>query len=105
MADNDKKPVSINIDPAVSGGIYSNLAIISHTHSEFILDFAAGLPGLPGPKVGSRVIMSPEHAKRLLNALADNVGKYESQFGKIEIVNPAPRTLNLADFNPSDAKS
>ena len=105
MADNEKK-VNINMDPAVAGGIYSNLAIISHSHSEFIIDFAAVLPGLPGPKVGSRILMTPEHAKRLLNALAENIGKYENQYGKIEIVNQQPRgTFNLADFNPSDAKS
>ena len=94
------------MDPAVAGGIYSNLAIISHSHSEFIIDFAAVLPGLPGPKVESRILMTPEHAKRLLNALAENIGKYENQYGKIEIVNQQPRgTFNLADFNPSDAKS
>ncbi|MCR5245803.1 MAG: DUF3467 domain-containing protein [Bacteroidales bacterium] len=105
MADNEKK-VNINMDPAVAGGIYSNLAIISHSHSEFIIDFAAVLPGLPGPKVESRILMTPEHAKRLLNALAENIGKYENQYGKIEIVNQQPRgTFNLADFNPSDAKS
>ena len=105
MADNEKK-VNINMDPAVAGGIYSNLAIISHSHSEFIIDFAAVLPGLPGPKVESRILMTPEHAKRLLNALAENIGKYENQYGKIEIVNQQPRgTFNLADFTPSDAKS
>lgn len=105
MADNEKK-VNINMDPTVAGGIYSNLAIISHSHSEFIIDFAAVLPGLPGPKVESRILMTPEHAKRLLNALAENIGKYENQYGKIEIVNQQPRgTFNLADFNPSDAKS
>ena len=104
MADNEKK-VNINMDPAVAGGIYSNLAIISHSHSEFIIDFAAVLPGLPGPKVESRILMTPEHAKRLLNALAENIGKYENQYGQIEIVNQQRGTFNLADFNPSDAKS
>ena len=102
----EDKKLGINIDPQVAGGVYSNLAIISHSRSEFILDFAASLPGMPGPKVGSRVVMSPEHCKRLLNALAENIGKYESTFGKIEIVNEQPRgTLNLADFNPGGTKS
>jgi len=102
----EEKKVNINIDPAIAGGVYSNLAIISHSHSEFILDFAAVLPGLPGPKVQSRVMMSPEHAKRLLNALAENISKYESQFGKIEIVNNQPRgTFNLQDFDPNGPKS
>lgn len=102
----EEKKVNINIDPSIAGGIYSNLAIISHSRSEFIMDFATAVPGLPGPKVGSRVIMTPEHAKRLLNALAENIGKYENQFGKIEIVAEQPRgTFNLADFNPGGAKS
>jgi len=102
----EEKKVNINIDPQVAGGVYSNLAIISHSRSEFILDFATNLPGLPGPKVGSRIVMSPEHCKRLLNALAENIGKYESQYGRIEIVAEQPRgTFNLADFNPGGAKS
>lgn len=102
----EEKKVNISIDPQVSGGVYSNLAIISHSRSEFILDFATNLPGLPGPKVGSRVVMSPEHCKRLLNALAENINKYEAQYGRIEIVAEQPRgTFNLADFNPGGAKS
>ncbi len=102
----EEKKVSINLAPEIAQGVYSNLAIISHSRSEFTLDFAANLPGLPGPKVGSRVIMSPEHAKRLLNALAENIGKYESQFGRIEIVQEQPRgTFNIADFNPGNTKS
>ncbi len=101
-----EKKVGITIDPQVAGGVYSNLAIISHSRSEFIIDFAANLPGLPGPKVGSRVVMSPEHCKRLLNALAENIGKYESHFGKIEIVPEQPAgTFNLADFNPDEPTS
>ena len=106
MADNNNNQISLELKPEIARGHYSNLAIISHSHSEFIIDFAAVLPGLPGPKVESRILMTPEHAKRLLNALAENIGKYENQYGKIEIVNQQPRgTFNLADFNPSDAKS
>ncbi len=102
----EEKKFNIAIDPQVAGGTYSNLAIITHSRSEFIIDFAANMPGLPGPKVGSRVVMGPEHAKRLLNALAENIGKYEQQYGKIEIVAEQPRgTFNLADFNPGGAKS
>ena len=68
---------------------YSNLAIISHSRSEFILDFAATLPGLPKALIGDRIIMSPEHAKRLLGALTENIRKYESQFGEIRLpMNP-----------------
>ena len=102
----EEKKVSINITPDVAGGVYSNLAIITHSKSEFALDFAVTLPGLPGPKVVSRVITTPEHAKRLLNALAENIGKYESQYGRIEIVQEQPRgTFNIADFNPGNTKS
>ena len=83
---------------------YSNLAIISHSHSEFILDFAATLPGLPKALIGDRIIMSPEHAKRLMNALFDNVSKYEAQFGVIDLngaKGPQPgSTFNLGDFGP-----
>lgn len=81
----EKKELSINIKPEVAPGRYSNLAIITHSRSEFILDFAAMLPGINQPEVVSRVIMNPEHAKRLLMALQDNVMKYESQNGKISL--------------------
>jgi hypothetical protein len=102
----EEKKVSINLAPEVAGGTYSNLAIISHSRSEFTLDFAASLPGLPGPKIQSRIIMTPEHAKRLLNALAENIGKYENQFGRIEIVQEQPRgTFHIEDFNPGGPKS
>ena len=95
----EEKKVSINLAPEVAGGTYSNLAIISHSRSEFTLDFAASLPGLPGPKIQSRIIMTPEHAKRLLNALQDNVVKYESSFGIIDLDNqPKGGTINFGDF-------
>ncbi len=98
MDDNQEKKVNINLDPAIAGGSYSNLAIITHSRSEFIIDFASNLPGLPGPKVNNRIVMTPEHAKRLLNALADNVGKYEAQFGAISLGEAPKGTFNLADF-------
>lgn len=103
----EDKKIGIAFDPQLTGGVYSNLAIISHSRSEFVLDFASNLPGPTGAKVVSRVVMTPEHCKRLLNALAENVGKYEAHFGRIEIVaeQPAGGTFNLADFNPGGAKS
>lgn len=79
----EKKEISLEIRPEVAKGTYSNLAIITHSHSEFIIDFATILPGLPKPDISNRIVMTPEHAKRLLNALMDNVTKYESQFGLI----------------------
>ena len=76
--ENNEKQFNLEIRPEIAGGEYSNLAIITHSHSEFILDFAKMLPGLPKPQVSNRIIMTPEHAKRLMNALVDNIQKYES---------------------------
>lgn len=108
MAEN--KEISIEIKPEIAKGTYSNLAIITHSRSEFILDFATILPGLQKPEVSSRVVMTPEHAKRLLNALMDNVTKYENQFGLIDLGGGQQPggTFNLGDlpqFGPGSAKS
>ena len=80
-----KKPNQINIELSeeVSQGVYSNLAVITHSSSEFVLDFVRIMPGVPKAKVKSRVILTPEHAKRLLHALQDNIKKYESIHGNI----------------------
>lgn len=80
---NNAQDLKLNIAPDVATGTYSNLAIISHSPSEMILDFAQMLPGTPEANVRTRVIMNPIHAKRLLSALADNIQKYESNFGPI----------------------
>ena len=80
-----KKELQITLSPEVANGTYSNLAIIGHTSSEFIIDFVRLMPGVPKAGVQSRVIMTPEHAKRLLNALRENISGYERQFGEIEI--------------------
>jgi Protein of unknown function (DUF3467). len=80
---NDPNQLNIELSEEVAQGIYSNLAVISHSSSEFILDFIRLMPGVPKAKVQSRIILTPEHAKRLLSALQDNVAKYESQFGSI----------------------
>ena len=84
-----EKKIDIEIKPEVAQGRYANLAIITHSSSEFILDFAQNMPGMPKMQVASRIIMTPEHAKRLLGALNDNIRKYESQFGEIKLpLNP-----------------
>ena len=103
--DENNKQIGIEIKPETATGTYSNLAIISHSHSEFIIDFASMLPGLPKPTVCSRILMNPEHAKRLLNALSENIGKYESQFGRINLGEQPAGTFNLADLNTGGAKS
>ena len=90
----EKNQMNIDLKPEEARGGYSNLAIISHSHSEFVIDFAKVLPGVPKAKVKSRVVMTPLHAKRLFRALADNIKKYESTFGPIQDVNEVP-TFNL----------
>ncbi len=79
----EQKEMKIEVRPEIAKGTYSNLAIISHSNSEFIVDFAANLPGQPGPQVVSRIVMPPAPAKRRLRALQDNVNKYEANFGNI----------------------
>lgn len=82
---NEPKEGQLNIELSedVAEGTYSNLAIITHSTSEFVIDFIRIMPGVPKAKVKNRILMTPEHAKRLMRALADNVAKYESQFGVI----------------------
>ncbi len=75
--------VEVDLIDSVAQGSYANLVIISHSPTEFILDFAAMLPGMPKPKVNNRIILAPEHAKRLLRSLKDNIAKYEESFGSI----------------------
>ncbi|MBP3433412.1 MAG: DUF3467 domain-containing protein [Alistipes sp.] len=87
-----KKPqgLEIQLDEQVAQGNYCNLALIAHSTSEFIIDFATMLPGLPKARVKSRVVLTPEHAKRLLLSLQENVGRYENSFGKINIPTKQP---------------
>jgi len=114
MDNNNAKPqqnqLSIELNPQTTKVSYSNLAIISHSRSEFVLDFAATLPGLPKALVGDRIIMTPEPAKRLMNALFDNISKYEAQFGVIDLSGnggtPKPgSTFDLGSFGPTGNKS
>uniref|UniRef100_UPI00405612BE DUF3467 domain-containing protein n=1 Tax=Alistipes sp. TaxID=1872444 RepID=UPI00405612BE len=85
MNENKKQGIEIQLDEQVAQGNYCNLAIIAHSSSEFILDFATMLPGLPKARVKSRVVLTPEHAKRLLLSLQENVTRYESSFGTINV--------------------
>jgi uncharacterized protein (DUF1778 family) len=83
---NDKKQQKLNIqiDDDVAQGIYSNLAIINHSQTEFVLDFVNIMPGSPKNKVRSRIILTPQHAKRLLRALNDNISRFEKSQGSIK---------------------
>ena len=94
----NEKEFSIELKQEVAKGSYSNLAIITHSHSEFIIDFATMLPGLPKPEVGNRIIMTPEHAKRLFLALQDNITKYESQNGPIVLPEANKGTFPMGGF-------
>ncbi len=94
MEDNKKnKQLQIQIKPEQAGGTYANFALITHSKTEFIIDFAQMFPGMPACQVCSRIIQAPEHAKRLLAALQENVYKYEQQFGTIEITDPQSRVI------------
>jgi len=77
--------LQIELKDEVAQGTYANLAIITHSSSEFILDFIRVMPGLPKAGVQSRIILAPEHAKRLLRALEDNIRKYEANFGTLDL--------------------
>ncbi|MFQ7386668.1 MAG: DUF3467 domain-containing protein [Alistipes sp.] len=90
MAEMKQFGIDLELDDTVAQGHYSNLAIISHSTSEFIIDFAAVLPGVQKARVKSRIILTPEHAKRLLRSLQENIVRYESNVGKIEIPTPPP---------------
>ena len=94
----NEKEFKIEIKPEVAKGSYSNLAIITHSHSEFIIDFATMLPGLPKPEVGNRIIMTPEPANRLYLALQDNINKYESQNGLIVVGGEQKATFPMGGF-------
>lgn len=85
--------LKISLDENTAQGIYSNLAIISHSPSEFVTDFVRIVPGVKSAKVHARIIMTPEHAKRLMRALEDNIRKYESQNG--EIILPEDNPYNM----------
>jgi len=95
MADNTQNQgqMQIELSQEVAQGEYANFAIITHSSSDFILDFARVLPGVPKAQVKSRVILAPEHAKRLLAALQENIVRYERNFGPIKIPNQEPRTI------------
>ncbi|MDR1730241.1 MAG: DUF3467 domain-containing protein [Prevotellaceae bacterium] len=81
---NSENQINIELSEEVAEGIYSNLAIISHSPSEFVVDFVRIMPNTPKAKVKSRVILTPEYAKKLLFALQDNIAKYERQYGQIK---------------------
>lgn len=85
--DNIENQIEIELTEDIAQGIYSNLAIISHSSSEFVLDFIRIVPGVPKAKVKSRIILTPDHAKRLMDALKDNIEKFEKMNGPVSVNN------------------
>ena len=79
-----KGKINIELDEKVAEGTYSNLAIINHSVSEFVIDFVSIMPGSPKNKVKSRIIITPQHAKKLAKALNDNISRFEDNFGSIK---------------------
>lgn len=110
LKNNNSEPVennelSIELSEEIAEGIYSNLAIITHSNTEFVLDFIRIMPGIPKAKVKSRIVLTPEHAKRLLGALQDNINRFEDGNGPIKTNDPAlPMNLAVLLEKPSTKK-
>ena len=92
---NKEGQLNIELDETIADGTYSNLAIINHSVSEFIVDFINVMPGVPKAKVKSRIILTPQHAKRLTKALADNVQRFEEAHGEIKDYEQPPISMNF----------
>ncbi len=98
MAENEQQnpnQLNIEITEEVAEGQYVNLAIITHSHAEFVVDFVSVMPGTPKSKVKSRIILTPQHAKRLMKALTENIGKYEQVHGAIKDIEEVQLPLNF----------
>lgn len=97
--DNQQMPkegqMNVELSEEIAEGIYSNLAIINHSPSEFVLDFIKIMPGVPKARVKSRIVLTPQHAKRFLRALQDNVARFEQQHGEIKDVEQPQVPLNF----------
>lgn len=103
MSENNANQLNIELPEEIAEGIYSNLAIISHSNAEFVVDFIRMMPNVPKAKVKARVILTPAHAKRLLKALADNINKFETQFGVIE--DDEHNIMHTMNFNTPKAQA
>jgi len=90
MENQDQNQINIELTEDMAEGTYSNLAIITHSQTEFVVDFVRMMPGAPKARVKSRIILTPHHAKRLLHALHDNLGRYEQSFGVIDVHDNQP---------------
>jgi len=91
----NKSQLNIELKEDISSGVYSNLVVINHSPSEFVFDFISVMPGLPKAKVNSRIVLSPQHSKRLLRVLNDNIRNFESKNGNIKDLETAKLPLNF----------
>ena len=105
MSEKQENRINIELSEEIAQGIYSNLAVISHSEAEFVIDFIRVVPGVKNAKVKSRIILTPQHAKRLLLALQDNISKYEANFGKIQINQPKNSPIMPMNFGPTTAQA
>lgn len=99
----EQKELKINITPEKAQGVFANLALISHTPTEFVLDFAQIMPGIQQANVVSRVIVTPDQAKKLLAALQNNIAQYEKKFGPIQPIGPVPGSTLPLSFSGGEA--
>lgn len=97
MSDQVQQPSQLNIEISeeIAEGVYANLAIITHSHAEFVIDFVNVMPGTPKSKVKSRIILTPQHAKRLMRAMTDNISKFEAINGPIKDIEEVQVPLNF----------
>jgi hypothetical protein len=107
--EDEKQPkpnqISIELKEEIAQGVYSNLAVITHSSSEFVLDFIRVMPGIPKADVKSRIILTPEHAKRLMLALTDNIAKFEKVHGEIKKVEGSGTPLVPMHFGGPTAQA
>ncbi|MBJ2173187.1 DUF3467 domain-containing protein [Aureibaculum algae] len=92
---NKENQLNIELDESIADGTYANLAIINHSVSEFVVDFVNVMPGTPKAKVKSRIILTPQHAKRLAKALAENINRFENAHGEIKDYEQPPIPMNF----------
>jgi len=97
MSDQIQQPNQLNIEISeeIAEGVYANLAIITHSHAEFVIDFVNVMPGTPKSKVKSRIILTPQHAKRLMRAMTDNISKFEAINGPIKDIEEVQIPMNF----------
>ena len=101
----NKNQINIELDEEIAQGLYSNLAVITHSSSEFVVDFVRVMPGVPKARVKSRIILTPEHAKRLLLALQDNLKKFESVHGRIKDIKSSGSPVIPMNFGGPTAQA